>query len=114
MRCCEAPPLVAHVLVALSTDRQLVIAAGHKLIDMYTKYPFYAKMFMRAGLPLIADGNVPDTLVQSLVISGNEATVTVRFSELLASGLDELMVTLLPVIDAGDEHARLLHLIGEL
>jgi alkanesulfonate monooxygenase SsuD/methylene tetrahydromethanopterin reductase-like flavin-dependent oxidoreductase (luciferase family) len=67
------PPLVAHVLVALSTDRQLVMAAGHKLIDMYTKYPFYVKMFMRAGFPLTADGNVPDTLVESLVVSGIEA-----------------------------------------
>jgi hypothetical protein len=40
--------------------------------------------------------------------------VTSRFSELLASGLDELMVTLLPIIDAGDEQFRLLHSIGGL
>jgi hypothetical protein len=38
-----------------------------------------------------------------LVISGNEDAVTVRFSELLASGLDELMVTLLPIKDTDDE-----------
>ena len=35
--------------------------------------------------------------VDNLVISGNEEIVTARFSELLASGLDELMVTLLPI-----------------
>jgi hypothetical protein len=40
--------------------------------------------------------------------------VTMRFSELLASGLDELMVTLLPIIDADDEQFRLLHAIGGL
>jgi hypothetical protein len=40
--------------------------------------------------------------------------VTSRFSELLASGLDELMVTLLPIIDAGDEQLRLLYSIGRL
>jgi len=39
-----------------------------------------------------------DAIVDNLVISGNEEIVTARFSELLASGLDELMVTLLPGI----------------
>ena len=56
----------------------------------------------------------PDGLVDSLVISGDEDMVTSQFSELLASGLDELMVTLLPIIDAGDEQFRLLHSIGGL
>jgi len=40
-------------------------------------------------------------IVDNLVISGNEEIVTARFSELLASGLDELMVTLLPIKDTG-------------
>jgi hypothetical protein len=29
----------------------LAIAAGHRLIDMYTRYPFYVKMFTGAGFP---------------------------------------------------------------
>ena len=57
---------------------------------------------------------LPDGLVDSLVISGDEDMVTSRFSEALASGLDELMVTLLPIIDADDEQFRLLHSIGGL
>ena len=56
----------------------------------------------------------PDTLVDNLVISGNEDEVTVRFSELLASGLDEPMVTLLPIKDTYDEQFRLMHSIAEL
>lgn len=101
------PPLVAHVLVALTTDRQAAMAAGHQLIDIYTRYPFYVKMFTNAGFPTTVGGTAPDTLVESLVISGNEDTVSGHFSELLASGLNELMVTLLPIIDANDEQARL-------
>ena len=106
------PPLVAHVLVALTADRHLAIAAGHQLIDMYTRYPFYVKMFTHAGFPTTVGGAAPDSLVDSLVIAGNEETVTARFSELLTSGLNELMVTLLPIIDVGDEQTRLLHSIG--
>ena len=85
------------------------------MLDFYAKLPFYAKMFADAGFPLTSDQtSVPDALVDSLVISGNEATVAARFTELLAAGLDELNVALVPVTDAGDEQSRLMHLIGQL
>jgi F420-dependent oxidoreductase-like protein len=114
-RSAPPPPLVAHVPVALSQDRHSVMASGHQLLDMYAKLPFYAKMFADAGFPLTADQKtVPDDLVESLVVSGNEATVAARLTELLAAGLDELMVSLVPVIDAGDERKRLMHLISQL
>jgi F420-dependent oxidoreductase-like protein len=110
-----APPsLGAHVLVALTTDRHSAMVAGHQLIDFYTRFPFYVKMFTSAGFPTTVGGAASDGLVDSLVISGDEDMVTSQFSELLASGLDELMVTLLPIIDAGDEQFRLLHSIGGL
>jgi alkanesulfonate monooxygenase SsuD/methylene tetrahydromethanopterin reductase-like flavin-dependent oxidoreductase (luciferase family) len=110
----QAPPLVAHVLVALTTDRRSAMVAGHQLLDFYTRFPFYVKMFTSAGFPTTVGGTAPDGLVDSLVISGDEDIVTSRFSELLALGLDELMVTLLPIIDAGDEQFRLLQSIGGL
>jgi alkanesulfonate monooxygenase SsuD/methylene tetrahydromethanopterin reductase-like flavin-dependent oxidoreductase (luciferase family) len=111
----SAPPLVAHVMVALSQDRHSVLAAGRQLIDMAAKQPFYVKMFADAGLPLTAgQTSVPDGLVDSLVISGNEATVAVRFTELLSTGLDELLVSLTPISDAGDEQTRLMSVIGQL
>jgi len=111
----SAPSLVAHVIVALSQDRHSVLAAGHQLLDMAAKLPFYIKMFADAGFPLNpGQTSVPDSLVDSLIVSGNEATVVARFTELLAAGLDELMVTLVPIKDAVDEQTRLMHLIGQL
>ena len=110
----SAPPLVAHVSVALNEDRHSVLVAGHRLLDFNAKVPFYANMFSDAGFPLTSDQAVPDALVDSLVISGNEATVAARFTELLAAGLDELNVALVPITDAADEQSRLMHLIGQL
>jgi alkanesulfonate monooxygenase SsuD/methylene tetrahydromethanopterin reductase-like flavin-dependent oxidoreductase (luciferase family) len=112
----SATPLVAHISVALSEDRHSVMAAGHKVLDMYAKLPFYAKMFTDAGFPLTdSQMVVPDSLVDSLIVSGNEATVAERLTELLAAGLDELMITLVPIKDeAVDELTRLMHLIGQL
>ena len=59
-------------------------------------------MFSDAGFQVTTDQTVPDAFVDSLVISGNEATVTARFTKLLAAGLDESNVALLPITDASD------------
>jgi hypothetical protein len=73
-------------------------------------------MFSNAGFSLTSDQAIPDTLVDSLVISGNESIVAARLTELLVAGLDELMVSLVPTTGAGDddEQTRLMQLIGRL
>jgi alkanesulfonate monooxygenase SsuD/methylene tetrahydromethanopterin reductase-like flavin-dependent oxidoreductase (luciferase family) len=110
----SAPPLVAHVSMALIQDRDFVLATAHQLLDMYAKFPFYAKMFADAGFPLTVRQMISDSLIDSLIASGNEATVAARFTELLAAGLDELYVGLVPITDADNEQSRLVHLIGKL
>ena len=48
------------------------------------------------GFSLTSDQAISDTLVDSLVISGNESIVADRLTELLTAGLDEVMVSLVP------------------
>jgi alkanesulfonate monooxygenase SsuD/methylene tetrahydromethanopterin reductase-like flavin-dependent oxidoreductase (luciferase family) len=108
------PPLVAHVPVALSQDRDSVMAAGHKMFEIYSKLPFYVKMFADAGFPLTSDKKVTDEFVNNMIISGNEDTVATSLTKLLDAGLDELMVSLVPVIDEKYEQTQLMHLIGQL
>ncbi len=109
-----APPLVAHVPIALSADRAAVIAAGRKLIGGYARLPFYANMFADAGFPPHADGSVPDALVDGLVVSGDEATIAARLRELLDGGLDELLVLPVPIADEAAERQRAARLVGGL
>ncbi len=108
------PPLVAHIPVALSQDRLAVLAAARRQLGRYGQLPFYAHMFADAGFPVSADGTVSDALIDSLVVSGDEAAITARLADLLARGLDELLVMPVPVADAQDEQARLMRLIGQL
>jgi len=110
------PPLVAYVPVAVAEDRRAVLAAGHQMLDFYAKISFYANMFSNAGFSLTSDQAVPDALVDSLVISGNESIVAARLTELLDAGLGEVMVSLVPTTgaDDDDEQTRLMRLIGRL
>ena len=108
------PPLVAHVPVAISQDHDSVMAAGHKMFEMYSKLPFYVKMFADAGFPLTSDKKVTDEFVNNMIISGNEDTIAKSLTKLLAAGLDELMVSLVSVVDENYEQTQLMRLIGQL
>ncbi len=110
------PPIIAHVLVALSTDEAAVLAATRQWPQMYARAEAYARMFAQAGFAEAANGNETeiDALARTLVISGDEVTVRNSVQELLASGLDELQLQLVPVADETQERLQLLHLVGSL
>jgi Coenzyme F420-dependent N5,N10-methylene tetrahydromethanopterin reductase and related flavin-dependent oxidoreductases len=110
------PPVVAHVLVALSTDEAAVRASTRQRVQAYAQLAPFAQMFANAGFAGVAKDSDArlDALAQTLVVSGNEATVRSHLEELLASGLDELMLQLVPVADEGSERKQLIHLVGSL
>ena len=72
------PPLVAHIPVALGQDRQEVPAASRKQINRDARLPFYANMFADAGFPVEPDGSMSDNLIDSMVFSGDEATISLN------------------------------------
>jgi len=107
--------LVAYISVALSEDRNAVLKAGHQMIDVYTKLPFYIQMFSDAGFPITAGQQIKEALIDNLIVSGDEKMVATKLIELLtATGLDELMVNLVPIKDAKDEFMRITHLISKI
>ncbi len=110
----ETPPLIAHVPVALTTDRAAVRAAAAAQLAGYRRLPFYARMFAAAGYPLTDDGEFTDGLLDHLVVSGTDDEVARQLVERLSLGLDELIVAHLPVDDAAAEEQRLTRLVGSL
>jgi len=108
-----APPLVAHVVVALNTNEELVQIQARSFLARYALLPFYAHMFKEAGLPVTDEAGM-DALVKALIISGDEATVRGRLAELLANGLDELMIHPLPLTNGEKERGQLLQLLAAI
>jgi F420-dependent oxidoreductase-like protein len=108
------PPLVAHVCVALTTDREEALAAGREHLSFYVKAPFYAAMFAAAGYPIPDDQSVPTSLIESLVIMGDEDAVAEQLVALLDSGLDELLISNLVRGDRTAADDRIIRLVGSL
>jgi alkanesulfonate monooxygenase SsuD/methylene tetrahydromethanopterin reductase-like flavin-dependent oxidoreductase (luciferase family) len=111
-----APPVIAYVQVALSPDEAKVQVATRKLARRSMQSVFYTRMFAKAGFAKAVEGDEAalDALARALVISGDETTVYERIQELLASGLDELLLHLVPIADEENERKQLLHLVGSL
>jgi alkanesulfonate monooxygenase SsuD/methylene tetrahydromethanopterin reductase-like flavin-dependent oxidoreductase (luciferase family) len=108
------PPLIAHVPVVLSDDAETARAAARKALSTYARLPFYYNMWAAAGYPLESDGSVSDALIDNLVVWGDELTIATRLHELLASGLNELLLNGLTVTDPIAERTRLINLVGSL
>jgi alkanesulfonate monooxygenase SsuD/methylene tetrahydromethanopterin reductase-like flavin-dependent oxidoreductase (luciferase family) len=108
------PPLVAHVPVAFTENRAVALQAGRQTMRFNTTLSVYRNMFMEAGFSDEEITNVSDRLVESLLVFGDESRIKDRLLELLATGVDELTVGLVPVSDAAQEGMRLARLIGQL
>lgn len=106
------PPLVGHVPVAMSTDRQEVREATRAQFAIYGRLPFYAGMFADAGFPVGDGGALSDALLDSLVVAGEPDTIQERLAEIQAAGVNELIVTVVPVRDAEAEEAALALLLA--
>ena len=111
-----APPVIACLPVAVSQDEAAVSVAVRQLIQQLVQASTHARMFAQAGWASSVHGDEAElhALAQTLVISGNEATVRDRVQELLANGLDELLLLAMPIADEAMERKQLLHLIGSL
>jgi F420-dependent oxidoreductase-like protein len=107
------PPLVAHVVVALSQDRPAILKAGRSQLANYGKLPFYVKMFQDAGYEVEPDGTLTDALLDGLIVSGDVRTVAARLAEIQAAGLSELLVAPLYIEDAAAEERELMRVIGQ-
>ena len=91
------PPVIAHVPVAISTDRGAARAAFRERFPVYGRLPFYAEMFALAGYPVEGEGRMPDGLVDDLLVSGTVDQVRARLETIRGRGVDELLISHVPV-----------------
>jgi F420-dependent oxidoreductase-like protein len=107
------PPAIVHVPVAISTDRPAARAAFRERFPVYGKLPFYAGMFAMAGFPVEEGGRMPDGLVDNLLVSGTADQVRDRLEAIRGRGVDELLISHVPVVDEEPELEALSAMLAE-
>jgi alkanesulfonate monooxygenase SsuD/methylene tetrahydromethanopterin reductase-like flavin-dependent oxidoreductase (luciferase family) len=108
----DRPPLIAHVPVMVSTDREAARAAFRAQFPYYPKLPFYAAMFAEAGYPVTASGEMTDELVEVLAVSGSPDEIRDRLAAIIGRGIDELLISHVVVADEATELATLSEILA--
>jgi F420-dependent oxidoreductase-like protein len=106
-----APPIIAHVPVAVTSDRSAALAATARDFGDYGRLPFYANMFAAAGIPVGDDGRTSPEAIDSLAISGTPDQIRSRIEAFLAEGIGEVLISQVPVRNADAERIELAHIL---
>ncbi len=109
-----APRLIAHVPVAMTSDRDAMLKTSRPRLANYGRLPFYAGMFSDAGYPVGPNGEVSDELLDHLVVWGEGARVRERLEAAFDGGIDEVLVTLFPVNDLKTEESQLCRMLADI
>ncbi len=85
-----APPLIAHVPICISEDREAVSVAAKEQIGYFARNPTYQAMFAEAGYGDVSSG-VSDAVVEGLVVHGSESAIVERLNVILDEGAGEII-----------------------
>jgi F420-dependent oxidoreductase-like protein len=87
-----APPLVAELPCALTSDRDAVRAMAATDLAIYPQMPFYRTMFDAAGVP-VDDRRWSDAMLDASVVWGDEDMLATRIRALFDAGADEVVLS---------------------
>lgn len=107
----DMPPLIGHVPVAISRDREAVRDAGARMFGGYGRLPFYADMFDAAGFP-VENGRLSVAAIDEIVVSGSPDEVRARLETVHGEGIKELLISHVPVQNAAAELAELSRILA--
>ncbi|MEX2373271.1 MAG: LLM class flavin-dependent oxidoreductase [Dehalococcoidia bacterium] len=99
------PPLIAHVPVAVNTDREFVRDLARRQVGFYGRVPFYRAMFESAGFALGEDAHYPDALLDDLVVSGTAEEVHAGLQRYLDAGCGEVLAA--PLVEPDDREGSI-------
>ncbi|MAW51206.1 MAG: LLM class flavin-dependent oxidoreductase [Geminicoccus sp.] len=89
----ETPPLVAHVPVAVTTDRDDAFNRAREQVGYYAEVPNYQGMFAMAGYDV--SGGYTDEMLEDLVVWGTEDEVVEKLQRWTAGGMSEVIASTL-------------------
>lgn len=103
----STPPLIAHVPVAVTTDRAEALDATARDFGRYGALPFYGKMFESAGVPVGSDNRTSPGAIDALAVSGSPDQIRTRLEAIISEGIGELLISHVVVNDEVAERHEL-------
>lgn len=90
----------------------IALEAGRQTLSFAARD--YRNMFLGAGFSEREIDTGADSFVEKLMIFGSESKIKIHLQELLATEVDELVVSLIGISDSAQEQVRLAQLMSQL
>jgi len=103
----DVPSLIAHVPVAVTTDRDRARETAGNELAYYGALPFYQQMFEAAGLPATDNNRTPKEVIDAIVVSGTPDDIRRRLEGFLREGISEVLLHPIAINDADAERREL-------
>ncbi|HZP87477.1 MAG TPA: LLM class flavin-dependent oxidoreductase [Burkholderiales bacterium] len=92
----QRPPLIAHAFLALTTDPQELQQGVNEFLPHYPRMTNYQEMFAAAGYPEARQASWSDTMVEAVVLHGDENRCRQRLEAFMrTSGCDEIILSIM-------------------
>lgn len=96
----KRPPMILQLGVSVHPDAAEVREAARKQFGFYARTPFYQAMFVEAGFPEAAQGELSERMIEAIVAHGDEVAVAGQLERIAAAGVDEVICT---IVAAGQD-----------
>src|SRR6478672_2509866 len=83
------PPLIFHVPICVTTDREAAVNAAQQQVGLYTRIPSWAAMFAEAGYD--TSQGFTDVYLDDTLAYGDEATVASKLRSFISRGAAEVI-----------------------
>lgn len=97
-----APPLIFHVPVCVTTDREAAVNAAQQQVGLYTRIPSWAAMFAEAGYD--TSQGFTDAYLEDTLVYGDEAAIVTKLRSFITRGAAEVIAH---PVTVGDRDAAL-------
>ena len=110
----SVPPLIVHAAVCVEENLGAVREGVRQRLGYFPRTPFYARMFEAAGFQGSMDSGWTDDMLDTVVISGDEARVAERLEEIFAWGAAEVLATIVPIENNPGATERTMRLFAQM
>lgn len=105
------PPLIAHVPVAVTTDRDRAREIAGNELAYYGALPFYQRMFEAAGVPARTENRTSPEAIDALLVSGTPDQIHQQLTKIHSEGIGELLLHQIAIDDEDTERRELAGII---
>ena len=109
----DTPPLILQAAVCITNNLESARAAVRDQLGIYPSIDFYSRMFEQSGFEITQRTGWTNEMIDSILITGTEEEAASQLDKLFASGVSEILASVVGDADRADSSDRTRRFIAD-